>query len=89
MSITDKLQNDEINHFLSFLFGFTFINTSDDNTNEHWVLFDEEGYEFYGYSENLQFDFSTLAGIFSYMANRSKNQGFSDCQFEMRKLLGL
>jgi hypothetical protein len=89
MSITDKLKNDEINHFLGVLFGFRFVNTSDYDTDEHWVLFDEEGDEFYACSENLQFDFSTLAGIFSYMANRSKNQGFLDCQYEMRKLLGL
>ena len=39
--------------------------------------------------ENCQFDFSTLAGIFSYTAHRAKNQGYSDCQYAMRKVLGI
>ena len=84
-SITDKLTRDEQHHLLSILFGFEFINTNDD----HWVLYDEEGDEFYGCNENCQFDFSTLAGIFSYIAHRAKNQGYTDCQYAIRKVLGV
>lgn len=83
--ITDKLTREQQQELLNTLFGFDFVNTNDD----HWVLYDEEGDEFYGSNENCQFDFSTLAGIFSYTAYRAKNQGYSDCQFEMRKVLGI
>lgn len=83
--ITDKLTREQQQELLNTLFGFDFVNTND----EHWVLYDEEGDEFYGSTENCQFDFSTLAGIFSYTAHRAKNQGYSDCQFAMRKVLGI
>jgi len=83
--ITDKLTREQQQELLNTLFGFYFVNTNDD----HWVLYDEEGHEFYGSNENCQFDFSTLAGIFSYTAHRAKNQGYSDCQFAMRKVLGI
>lgn len=87
--ITDKLSREQQHEILNTLFGFNYENVSNADMPEHWVLYDEEGYEFYGSNENCQFDFSTLAGIFSYTAHRAKNQGFSDCQYQMRKLLGV
>lgn len=87
--ITKKLTREEQNSILNDLFGFVFVNESETEGEEHWVLYDEEGYEFYGSNENCQFDFSTLAGIFSYTAHRAKNQGYSDCQYAMRKVLGV
>lgn len=83
--ITDKLTIKQQQEILNTLFGFSFLNTNDD----HWVLYDEDGNEFYGIFENCQFDFSTLAGIFSYTAHRAKNQGYLDCQHEIRKVLGI
>jgi len=87
--LTDKLTREQQNDILYTLFGFSLVNVDEDEGKEHWVLYDEEGYEFYGSNENCQFDFSTLAGIFSYTAHRAKNQGFSDCQYQIRKVLGL
>lgn len=85
--ITDKLTREQQQGLLNTLFGFNYECL--DNVNGHWVLYDEAGDEFYGSTENCQFDFSTLAGIFSYTAHRAKNQGYLDCQFAMRKILGI
>jgi hypothetical protein len=87
--ITKKLTREEQNNILNDLFGFSLVNVDENKGQEHWVLYDEEGEEFYGSNENCQFDFSTLAGIFSYTAHRAKNQGYSDCQYAMRKVLGV
>ena len=78
--LTKKLSKEEQSEILETLFGFRF---KDD------VLIDDNGYIFYGSNENCHFDFSTLAGIFSYTAHRSKNQGYSDCQYAMRKMIGI
>ncbi len=87
--ITKKLTREEQNSILNDLFGFSLVNVDENEGQEHWVLYDEEGDEFYGSNENCQFDFSTLASIFSYTAHRAKNQGYSDCQYAMRKVLGV
>lgn len=83
--LAKKLTNEEQHGILNALFGFDLINTNDD----HWVLYDEEGYEFYGNNNNLQFEFSTLNGIFSFAIFKAKQQGYSDCQFAFRKLLDI
>lgn len=87
--INKILTIEERNSILYELFGFSFVNVDEKKDEQHWVLYDEEGDEFYGSNENCQFDFSTLAGIFSYTAHRAKKQGYSDCQYEIRKLLGI
>ncbi len=86
--ITRKLSTEEQNELLNTLFGFELKNISD-NDKPHFVLYDDDGEEFYASTENCQFDFSTLAGIFSYTANQAKKRGYSSCQFEMKKILGL
>lgn len=87
--ITKKLTKEEQHEILNTLFGFNLENEAVVDGDEHWVLYDEEGVEFYGSDANCQFDFSTLAGIFSYTAHRAKNQGYADCQYAMRKVLGV
>lgn len=89
MLLTRKLTNEEKKELLQTLFGFDLINVDEREGSEHWVVYDEDGNEFYGSNENCRFDFSTLAGFFSYTAHRAKNQGYSDCQFAMRKVLGV
>lgn len=78
--ITKKLTREEQSEILEVLFGFSF----DDD-----VLIDDDGEEFYSIPMNCQFDFSTLSGIFSYVAHRSKEQGFKDCQYQIKKALGI
>ncbi len=75
--------------FLSELFGYDFIDISDPGQPPHYVLYDENGDEFYGTKENEQFDFSTLPGIFSYIAYRAKQEGYLNAQSDMRKALGI
>ena len=85
MILTKKLTQEEQQNLVQTLFGFNF----EDVGEGHMVLYNEEGYVFYGSNENCQFDFSTLAGVFSYAAHRAKNQGFGDAQYKIRKALGL
>jgi hypothetical protein len=87
--ITKKLSREEQNSILNGLFGFSFVNIDEAEGTECWILYDEEGNEFYGKRENCQFDFSTLAGIFSYTAHRAKKEGYSDCQYAIRQVLGI
>jgi hypothetical protein len=87
--LTKKLTNEEKKDLLQTLYGFDLINVDAEWDSEHWVVYDEDGREFYGVDENCRFDFSTLAGFFSYTAHRAKNQGYSDCQYAMRKVLGV
>lgn len=83
--INQELTRQQQHDLLNALFGFNF----EDSGGGHWVLYDDDGEEFYGSNENLRFDFSTLAGIFSYTAHQAKKQGYSDCQSAMRKILGV
>lgn len=85
MILTKKLTQEEQQDLVQTLFGFNFEDVGDG----HMVLYDEEGHEFYGSNDNSQFDFSTLAGVFSYTAHRAKNQGYSDAQWNIRKALGV
>jgi hypothetical protein len=78
--LTEKLTKKQRGEILNDLFGFTF--------NKNGTLIDDEGGEFYGTYGNCQFDFSTLAGIFSYTAHRAKNQGYEEAKHEIRKALG-
>lgn len=87
--ITRKLTKEEQNNILGVLFRFVFVNIDENEGKEHWVLYDEDGNEFYAKNENCRFNFSTLAGIFAYTAHRAKEQGYSDCQYAMRKVLGI
>lgn len=89
MDLTTELTIEEQNYFLNNLFGFELINVSEGNEKPHYVLYDDDGCEFYGTQDNCQFNFSTLMGMFSYMAYKFKNQGYSDCQYDLRKVLGI
>jgi len=78
--LTEKLTRDQQFEILNTLFGFYF----DDD-----ILIDDDGDEFYSYSPNCEFDFTTLAGIFSYCAYRAANKGYSNALYDVRKALGL
>ena len=86
ISLTTPLTVKEKQELFSTLFGFTF---TDENRDGHFVLYDDEGYEFYGPSKNLQFAFITLADFFSYTAHRAKLQGYADAQYSIRKAIGI
>ena len=78
--ILDKeLSSEERTNLLCVLYGF---NVEDD------VIIDDSGDEFYGNSDNEQFEFNTLSDFFEYTAHISKKEGYSNCQYAMRGLLG-
>jgi hypothetical protein len=87
--LTRKLTNEEKQDLLQTLFGFDLVNVSDIGMAEHWVVYDDDGNEFYGSDENCQFDFSTLSGFFRYVAFRANARGRFDTQFEIKKALGI
>lgn len=87
--ITRQLTRKEQQSILNDLFGFRLENKLEKEGKEYWVLYDEKGSEFYSKPSNCPFDFSTLAGIFSYTAHRAKIQGYSDCQYAMKKISGI
>lgn len=87
--ITKELTIEEQRSILSTLFGFSIIDESLEGEEPHYVVYDDDGNEFYGDNQNSKWDFSTLLGIFSYTANRAKKQGYEDCQYAFRKLLNL
>ena len=81
-----QLTIEQQKEILGELFGFELIDHRNDG---NFAIHDEEGQEFYGCSENCQFNFSTLEGIFSYAAHRAKNQGYDDAKREIRAALGI
>lgn len=83
-----KLTIEEQREIISTLFGFDIVNVEDEQ-NPHYVVYNEEGFVFYGNDENLRFDFTSLEGIFAYTAHRAKEQGYADAQYNMRKAMGL
>lgn len=89
MMLTKKLSIHQQKEILNALFGFNLEKVSNENEPEVYILYDENGNEFYKSPTNGCFDFSTLTGVFSYTAHRAKNQGFNDCQLQIRKNLGL
>jgi hypothetical protein len=87
--ITEKLTIEQQHEILNALFGFNYEENTSEDRVEDFTLYDERGNEFYNDSLNCNFNFSTLAGIFSYVAYRAKIDGYEECQFKMRKLIGL
>lgn len=73
---------------LDQMFGFTLVDESDGG-EPHYVIYDEEGNEFYGRNENLEYDLSTLGGIIRYAEHRGFEMGYRSCQMDMRKVLGV
>jgi len=85
-----KLTIQEQGDILEPLFGFYFLDSRTEiNEESHYILYNEEGEEFYGYDINDKWDFSTLEGIFAYAVNRAKEQGYSDAQYNIQKALGI
>jgi len=83
--LKEKLTPQQQKEILQTLFGFDLVNTNDD----HWVVLDEEGDEFYAFDKNLKFDLTTLAGIIEYSNHAQREKGFADCQYQIQKVLGI
>ena len=86
--LTIELTIGQQQELLSQMFGFALVNESDDE-NPQYVLYDEEGCEFYGSNENCKYDLSTFGGIIRYAEDRGYKQGYASCQMDIRKLLGI
>jgi hypothetical protein len=84
ITLTRKLTLEEQQEILHELFGFVLENEGGDS-----ILYTFEGHRFYSQAGSSVFDFSTLAGIFSYQAYLYKEKGKKDSQNEIRKAIGL
>lgn len=86
VNLTRKLKREEQKDLLYTLFGF---NLEDFEGDGHYVLYDEEGYEFFATNANCKFNFDTLGGIFGYAAHVAKDKGIFETKHEIRKVLGI
>jgi hypothetical protein len=82
--LTIELQKE----ILDKMFGFTLVDESDGG-EPHYVVYDEDGNEFYGSNENCEYDLSTFGGIIRYAEDRGYKMGYLSCQMDMRKVLGI
>jgi len=86
MILEKKLTIEEQNEILGNLFGFQLKDYENDG---RFILYDEEGLEFYGKDSNLKYDFSTLSGIFHYVNQIGIERGEYNKQLEIKRALGL
>lgn len=87
--LNDELATEQKKELLKELFGFELVNVNAEEGGEHWVIYDNEGDEFYGNKANLQFNFDTLSDFFRYTAHKAESHGYWSCQAAMRKVLGI
>jgi hypothetical protein len=86
--ITTELTIELQKEILDQMFGFTIVDESDGG-EPHYVVYDEDGNEFYGSNENCKYDLSKFEGIIRYAENRGFRMGYFSCQMDMRKVLGV
>ncbi len=79
--IYKKLTHSDKERLLDALFDF--------DMDKNGVIYDEEGDEFYGNSENDKYDFSNLKGIIDYVKDESFKEGVRHNQREIKKALNL
>lgn len=61
--LTEQLTTKQKKELLQELFGIDLINVDESENGEHWVVYDEEGEEFYGSNENCQFAMRKVLGV--------------------------
>lgn len=86
--VTAELPIELQKEILEQMFGFYLVDQSD-GREPHYVVYDEDGNEFYGSDENCKYDLSTLGGIIRYAEYRGYKMGYLSCQMDMRKVLGV
>jgi len=92
--ITRKMIKQELpiksqQEILNEMFGFNVVDESLEGQEPHYVVYDEEGNEFYGSDENCQYDLSTIGGIIRYAQDKGEKTGYWRCQNDMLKVLGI
>jgi hypothetical protein len=83
--LDNELSINERNQIIGSLFGLEYKF----HNNDHPVLYDEDGDEFYGYNTNLQFNFNTIRNIFKYQEHLSEKRGLMKAQDILKKAMGL
>lgn len=87
--IVQELTIEQQNQILSEMFGFSIIDESLEGEEPSYVVYDEDGNEFYGSNENCKYDLSTIGGIIRYAEDRGEKTGYLRCQADIRKALGV
>lgn len=79
--LNHKLSRSEKRKVLGELFSF--------NVDDNGVVYDEEGDEFHGYSENDEFDLDTMSGIMIYQNKLAYDKGKTDFKKDYNKLFAI
>lgn len=87
--IKQELPFEQQEEILREMFGFNVVDESLQGQEPHYVVYDEEGNEFYGSNENCKYDLSTIGGIIRYAEDRGEKTGYWRCQNDLRKVLGV
>ena len=87
--IKQELAFEQQEEILREMFGFNVVDESLEGQEPHYVVYDEEGNEFYGRNENCKYDLSTISGIIRYAEHRGEKTGYWRCQNDIRKVLGV
>lgn len=79
------------NSIIRPLFGFEYYNElwQEPEKDPFYILLDDEGNEFYGNDANTNHDFTTLRGIIKYATEKAKEDGYFNCQWDIKKVLGI
>ena len=79
-----KLTEKEKAELFYELFNMQYIKLEDEDDEEFYILLDEDGEEYEG-----NFYFETLRDFFEFAIKEAKQEGKSELQYNMKKLLSL
>lgn len=85
--LNKDLPINDLKVILEHLFNFTVRNVNPQNDEPHYVIFDDEGDEFYGGEIDSDFNLYCLDGIFKYLAHVNKMKGQSEIRLKFKALL--
>jgi len=83
-----RLSVEDQSEILETLFSFKCVKT-DENDDKHVIIYDEEGYEFYGNDINLKYDLTNIRGIIWYAKDISAYNAIWEHNTKIKNLLNI
>lgn len=87
--VHQELSIEQQREILHEMFGFKVMDEARDGQEPNYVIYDEEGNEFYNSNKNCVYDLATIGGIIRYAEARGEKTGYLRCQEDIRKVLGI